>query len=872
VLTTWFVVGASLAYLGVLFGVAFYGDRRADAGRSLISGATVYALSLAVYATSWTYYGSVGRAATTGVGFLPIYLGPTLMMALAWVVLRRIIRVSRRHRITSLADFISARYGKSTSLGGLVTIIAVIGIVPYIALQLKAVSNTFEIIRRHPAITSSTDLGSVPVWQDTALYVALLLAGFTILFGTRHLDATERHEGMVAAIAFESVVKFVAFVAAGLFVTFGLFGGFGDLFARAANAGITKGFTLGQQTGTWIWLIVLSMLAIVLLPRQWQIGVVENVDEQHLKRASWLFPLYLLAINVFVLPIATAGLLRFGSTVNADTYVLALPMADHQQALALLVFVGGLSAATGMIIVETVALSTMVSNSLVVPALLRARSRLANRRDLAGLILGVRRVTIVLVMLLGYGYYRLAGQGPALVSIGLVSFAAVAQFAPALLGGLFWKGGTRDGALVGLVAGFAVWAYTLLLPNFADSGWLPASFLHDGPFGLGFLRPEALFGLTGMDRVGHAMFWSMLVNVGGYVGVSLARRPNAAEQDQAVLFVDALAPALPVRAPDGRASIGELHAVLERFLGNTGAEQAIGGYVQERGLDVSPGAQATPELIQHAETVLTGSVGAASARLVIASAVDTTLDREEQPRAAEMLEMIDKVSHAAALEERHRLARELHDSVCQALFSMTLHTRAVELAVQRQSADPDGSVVRGLTELRNLTQSALADMRASIMQLRPDELHEEGLAAAIRTRATAIAAREGLEVRVHAPEDRLPLDDRAEEELFRVVQEAVHNSIKHAHAGRIDIRLADHADRDGSLVVEVTDDGVGFDPRLPPVAGLGLNGMRERMERLGGRLVIDSRPTGSTTVRAVLPGTWRRRAAAHHQAAPTDRG
>jgi signal transduction histidine kinase len=548
-------------------------------------------------------------------------------------------------------------------------------------------------------------------------------------------------------------------------------------------------------------------------------------------------------------------------------------MADHQQALALLVFVGGLSAATGMIIVETVALSTMVSNSLVLPALLRARSRLANRRDLSRLVLGVRRVTIVLVMLLGYGYFRLAGQGSALVSIGLVSFAAVAQFAPALLGGLFWKGGTRDGALVGLVAGFAVWVYCLLLPNFADAGWLPASFLHDGPFGLGFLRPEALFGLTGMDRTSHAMFWSMLVNVGGYVAVSLARRPNTAEQHQAVLFVDALAPPPRVRPAYGRASVGELRAVLERFLGYAGAQQAIAGYALEHGLDDSPGAQATAELIQHAETVLAGSVGTASARLVIAPAVAAALaGGEEQPQAAEMLEMIDKVSHAAALEERHRLARELHDSVCQALFSMTLHTRAVELAVQRQSADPDGSITRGLTELRSLTQSALADMRASIMQLRPDDLHEEGLAAALRRRATTIAAREGLEVRVHAPEDRLPLDDRAEEELFRVVQEAVHNSIKHAHAGRIDIRLAEHSDRDGSLVVEVADDGTGFDPHAVPAAGLGLGSMRERMERLGGRLVIDSRPTGSTTVRAVLPGTWRRRAPAHHQAAPPDGG
>ncbi|MCF6526330.1 hypothetical protein [Streptomyces sp. JJ36] len=412
-LQTWVIVTVSVVYLGVLFAVAFYGDRRADAGRSLINNATIYALSFAVYNTAWSFYGSVGQAATAGVGgFLPIYLGPTVMLALGWLVLRRIIRVSRRHRITSLSDFVSARYGKSALLGGLVTVVAVIGIVPYIALQLKAVSNTFEIIRRYPRITSPSELGHTPLFQDTGLYVALLLAAFTILFGTRHLDATERHEGMVAAIAFESVVKLMAFLAVGIFVTFGVFGGFGDVFAQATDARLTSVFTLEETSyGTWVWLTVLSMLAIVLLPRQWQISVVENVDEKHLKRAMWLFPLYLFANSVFMLPITAGGLLQFGADVDADTYVLAMPMAEGQQALALFVFIGGVSAATGMIIVEAIALSTMVSNSLVMPLLLRGTSRLTRRDDLSGLVLGIRRATIVLILLLGYAYFRFAGEG-----------------------------------------------------------------------------------------------------------------------------------------------------------------------------------------------------------------------------------------------------------------------------------------------------------------------------------------------------------------------------------------------------------------------------------------------------------------------------
>ncbi len=363
-LSTGFIIGASLAYLGLLFGIAHWADRRAEAGRSVVGNAYVYALSLAVYATSWTFYGSVGRAAGTGVGFLPIYLGPTLMAALWWVVLRKMIRISRRNRITSLADFVSARYGKSARLGALVTVMAVVGIVPYISLQLKAISNTFDILQAYPEIPEAAGQASPPLLSDTALYVALLLAVFTILFGTRKLDASERHEGLVAAIAFESLVKLVAFVAVGAFVTFGLFGGFGDLFGRAAaEPAIERLFTMQGNVapGDWAWLIVLSMLAILLLPRQFQVAVVENVDERHVAKAMWLFPLYLLAINVFVLPIAFGGLLHFGSgQVNADTFVLALPMAEGQEALALLAFVGGLSAATGMVIVEAIALSTMV--------------------------------------------------------------------------------------------------------------------------------------------------------------------------------------------------------------------------------------------------------------------------------------------------------------------------------------------------------------------------------------------------------------------------------------------------------------------------------------------------------------------------------
>src|SRR5215207_9470845 len=618
-LATPVIVGVSLAYLVLLFAVAYYARRRSDAGRSIVAHPSVYALSLGVYATSWTFYGSVGRAASTGVGFLPVYLGPTLMFALGWLVLRKIIRISKENRITSIADFIASRYGKSTLVGGLVTIIAVLGIVPYIALQLKAVSDTVSILTEYPRISSPTDIEAVSVLEVTVHYVALVLAAFTIVFGTRRLDASERHEGMVAAIAFESVVKLVAFLAVGLFVTFGMFGGFGDLFGQAARLPEAETlFTLsGTEYGSFLWLTILSMLAIVLLPRQFHVTVVENVDERHLNRAIWMFPLYLLAINLFVLPIAVGGLVRFdGTDVSPDTFVLTLPMADGAQAMALLAYLGGLSAATAMVIVETIALSTMVSNNLVMPALLQRR-RFSGASGLGWLVLAIRRVTIVAVLLLGFVYFRAAGEATALVSIGLLSFAAVAQFAPALFGGLFWKEGNRYGALAGMLAGFLVWAHTLVLPSLARSGWLSESVLEHGPLGIEALR---------------------------------------AEQGQAVLFVDVyrgsgVGPQLWRRS----ASVGQLEALLARFLGAKHAAAAIAHYARERGLEGAATEQADAGMIYHVETRLAGAIGASSARVMIASVLE-----EEPLELEEVMHLLGETSQAIAYShELERKSREL---------------------------------------------------------------------------------------------------------------------------------------------------------------------------------------------------------------------
>ena len=641
-LSGWFVAAVATAYLGLLFAVARFGDARADAGRSIIS-ANVYALSLAVYCTSWTFYGSVGRATSGGLSFLTIYIGPTLMLMFVGVIVK-MIRISKAYRITSIADFIASRYGKSQLLAGLVTVIAVIGVVPYIALQLKAVSASLGVLFAHAEPTL------LPWWLDSTLLIAAVLALFTILFGTRHLDATERHEGMVAAIAFESVVKLLAFMAVGLFVTFSMYGGLSDLFQHAARSPDLLRLVQfdSSRAGTWTSLILLSGLAIIFLPRQFQIIVVENVDEAHLKRAVWLFPLYLLLINIFVLPLALGGLMHFqGQGLNPDTFVLTLPMAHGAGALTLFAFIGGLSAATGMVIVETIALSTMVCNDLVMPLVLRSSWLKSERRqDLSGLLIGIRRVAIALILLLGYIYFRAAGEAYALVGIGLISFTAVAQFAPAMFGGMYWKQGTRAGAVAGLLAGFGVWIYTLLLPSFAKSGWIGSGFVEHGLLGIDWLKAQSLFGLAGMDEISHCLWWSMLANFGCYIAVSLNSRPDAVEAGQAERFVDVFRHAqrdTNNRLWRGNASVDSIVGLLERFLGPARARQQLAAYAQMRGVRDWHALPADADFVHFAEAELAGAIGSASARVMVASVA-----QEEDLGLDEVLDILDEATQVRA--------------------------------------------------------------------------------------------------------------------------------------------------------------------------------------------------------------------------------
>jgi len=896
VLQGWVIIAVSFGYVGLLFAIAYYGDKRADEGRSIIDNPYIYALSIAVYCTSWTFYGSVGRAATSGLDFLPIYLGPTLTFLLWWFLLRRILRISKANRITSIADFIASRYGKSTLLGGLVTVIAVVGILPYVSLQLKAVATSFAVLLQYPEVATPESLPELPGVGPLAFLIAILMALFAILFGTRHIDASEHHQGMVAAIAFESIVKLVAFLAVGIFITYGLYGGFTNIFAQAAASPRLAHLLTMEATGgytQWVTLTILSMAAILCLPRQFQIAVVENVDERHLNKAVWLFPLYLLAINIFVLPIALSGLLHFpDGAVDADTFVLTLPIVEKQEALALLVFVGGLSAATGMVIVASIALSTMLCNDLVMPVLLRIGwLRLTVRGDLSRLLLYIRRGAIVLILLSGYFYYRYIGESYALVTIGLVSFAAAAQFAPAIIGGIVWKGATRKGALTGLSLGFAMWLYTLLLPAFARSGWLPQGFVDSGPFGIALLKPYELFGLTGLDSLSHALFWSMLGNIGGLILVSIASRQSVVERIQAALFVDVYrhtgVQAAGAGFWRGSATVRDLLDLVGRFVGRREAERAFADHARRHDLDLRRMEEADVGLVSFAERMLAGAIGASSARVML-----STVAKGEMMGIDEVMQILDETSQV--IEYSHRLeeqSRELEAATAElraayerlqeldrlkddfiATVSHELRTPLTsirsfgEILADNPDIDEEerrqflGIMVRESERLTRLIDEILdlARMEAGRMtwQMRdidPKSAIEDALAA-----TASLFAERGIAVeallpthmpRVHADRDR----------LIQVIVNLLSNAAKFTAAVQprvlVEARMLPDA-----IEVSVADNGPGIPRKAralifekfqqaretltdkPRGTGLGLPICRQIVEHFGGRIWLDSKP------------------------------
>jgi signal transduction histidine kinase/Na+/proline symporter len=615
------VMAVVVAYVGLLFLLAIWAERQEARGRRVARNALVYSLSLAVYHTTWTFYGSVGSAASSGLLFLGVYLGPTLGAVFWSQTLRRMVRIKDAHRVTSVADLLSVRYEKSQGVAMVATVALLIGLVPYIALQLKTMIFTVGLLTGHDPSRPDPGIG-----MQVGPVIVILMVMFTIVFGLRRLSPTERHPGMMVALAAEGLVKLVAFVAAGAFVTYGLFDGFGDIFRRAAAERLMPDLLGRGSVATLLSHVVLSASAILFLPRQFHVAVVENSDARHLRTASWAFPSYMLAINVFVLPLALAGLLLGHPANAADSFVLSLPHAAGARWLSWLVFLGGFSAGTGMVMAEAMALATMVSNHLVLPAI-----------GLSGRLEGLRRhvlpsrwLAAAFVIVTAFAYERAVGSQYELVSIGLISFAAVLVLAPSILGGLYWRGASKAGALAALTAGFAIWGYTLIIPVLARGGWLPQELLTEGPFGIGLLRPEALLGLGALDRISHAVFWILFVDVGAFV-VGSVLFPAAAEEvaraERLIAPMEASAPRLAGGESRAVADVSEKRTRIVQLLAQYHEESAAARLAEQCLAKVGANAATTLSALQLAE--LEAEVEASLAACIGTAAAHAALKRND---------------------------------------------------------------------------------------------------------------------------------------------------------------------------------------------------------------------------------------------------
>jgi Na+/proline symporter/signal transduction histidine kinase len=654
------VVLAALVYLTALFAIAHVGESR---GRRLINGPlrpVIYALTLGVYCTSWTFLGSVGLSSRTGYDFLAIYLGPVIVVGLCSFFIARIVRLAKENNIASIADFVASRYGKNQAVAATVTLIAVIAVLPYIALQLKAISASLEVFIGAKGDAAAGSVAA-PFLGDMALLVAGILAFFAVVFGTRQVDTTEHQDGLMIAVAVESAIKLAAFVTAGIFITWWMFDGPMDLFAQAAErTDISAIFSKTPDWDLWFTMTLLSAGAIIMLPRQFHVTVVENRDQSDVRQAAWMFPAYLLAINLFVIPIAVAGLLIFpAGVIDRDLTVLALPLKDGAGVIALIVLIGGLSAATAMVIVECVALAVMISNDLFMPLALRQRTT-RPIKDMGGMILLVRRIAIVVVLLLGYAYYRAAGDA-ALASIGLLAFAAIAQIGPALLGGLYWHRATARGAIAGLLTGIGVWAYTLLVPSFGPDNAVFGAIIRDGLFGLAALKPNQLFGIEAHPLV-HGVLYSLAANITAFIGTSLTRQPNAIERLQANLFVnqDSITTGPTFRLWRSTVTVDELRQTVSRYLGEERTRTAFQTFAASRDAATAGRQEADPHAMRFAEHLLASAIGASSSRLVL-----SLMLRRRNLSSDAALRVLDEAS--AAIQQNRALLQHALDHAQQGM-------------------------------------------------------------------------------------------------------------------------------------------------------------------------------------------------------------
>ncbi|MEM6481921.1 MAG: sensor histidine kinase [Pseudomonadota bacterium] len=881
------LVLVSLGYVAFLFLVAFAADRAAQMGHARwLHSPLIYTLSLSIYCTAWTFYGAVGFAARSGLEFVTIYLGPTLVMIGWWWTLRKMVRVGRSQRVTSIADLLSSRFGKSNTLAVFVTIFAVIGTTPYIALQLQSVTLSYAAF----AEAGRPDGGQINE-VTTSFWVAAGLAIFTILFGTRNLDANERHHGLVMAIALEAIVKLFALLAVGIFVVWSLGGGLTETLARIDASTLADFEVPGSR---WVGLTLLSAAAFMCLPRMFQVLVVENEHEGHLRTASWAFPAYLMLMSLFVVPIAAIGLDLMPAGANPDMFVLTLPLMAGQEGLAILSFLGGFSSATSMVIVAAIALSTMVSNHVVMPVWLWMTGDSAVMSgDVRQVALRARRLSIAVILFLGYLYFRLSGGGAALAAIGLISFVGVAQFLPALVGGLLWRGANRRGALAGLAVGFAIWAFCLFLPSFGPSAILPQTVLDHGAWGIGAFRPQALFGVTSLDPVVHAFMWSLSFNTLVFVTVSLVTFPEPAERLQGAQFVNVFDHSAPTSRgwSAGMAQSEDLLIMAQRIMGAREAQALFSAAARDQALAGNL-PETTPDFLARLERALAGSVGAATAHAMISQIVGRAVVSVQDLMAvadetAQIMEYSSRLE--AKTEEQERTARQLrqaNDKLTQisvqkdAFLSQISHElrtpmtsiRAFSEILREGGLSKDESakyatiihdeairLTRLLDDLLDLSVLENAQIVLNLQQGQLYELLDRAIAAAGladgRFKVTRDTAREQIEL--YTDLDR----------LSQVFINVIANSGKYCDVSDPRLSIDVSSDAEGRILVDFNDNGPGIPADKQATifekfarvsetkaggAGLGLAICREIMTRLGGGIAYMPGQSGAS-FRVTIP-------------------
>lgn len=896
---SWIIILVILLYLMLLFGIAYFVDFKLQK-KSLVNNAYIYALSLAVYCTAWTFFGSLGRAAKNGVDFLTTYLGPTIVMLLALPLLRKLIRISKTQRITSLADLASTRYGKNFTIAVVVTLLMVFGIIPYIALQIKAIVMGLSVITGK----SIQDISILEFFKDPAFYITFALGAFVILFGARS-DASEKHDGLMAAIAFESVIKLAAYLTAGVFIVYVVFDGFTDIFAQAASqANLRSLFTLETDGSyiTWTSMMILAMSAIIFLPRQFQVLVVENNDEKHLVTATWLFPLYLLVINIFVLPIMFSGKLLFGNTVEAETFILAIPLYFDQTNLGLFIFLGGFSAAASMIVIETIALSTMLSNNIAMPVLLSVNKfSFSESGSVSRNVLNIRRLCIILICLAAYVFDKLVAQKISLVSIGLISFAAVIQLAPAVIGGLYWKQGSRKGAIAGIVTGFLLWFYILIVPSLANANLINESVVTNGPFNIGFLRPTEFLGLTNFDSISLTLFWSLFFNAGLYILISLRANKSNQEIYYGELFVDIFKHTSTNETKvvwHGTANLPDLLTLLSNFLGEERARRLVNAFATRNNIRLDT-KKADPALVAYAERILSGVIGSASARIMVHSVV-----QEEELRVGEVMNMLRESQQILELNKELRkkstelfkateqltktnqLLKELDQQKDEFLYTVTHELRTPLTSIRAMSEivhdhpdmDPSErnhfleSIIKEtnrlnhlITQVLNLERYESGKQKLNLLSVNLAELLDE-----VNDTLKPLANERGVQLSYQLP-DSMILVQCDKDLIYQVLINLISNAIKFSPEGKGHVRIGAHYNYN-EWELSVADNGKGiseeiheliFDKffqaknqtlRKPEGSGLGLAICKKIVEMHGGKISVKSQEGMGATFIFTLPG------------------